>query len=175
MVKVRGKAQLWLHSKSNYINETIEVLFKDLVDMFSSKENKLVMHRNFEACKWRPGVSFIEYYNEKIILANKIGMDEEELIDYIIEGIPDDNLKTHANMQCYKNKSMLLQAFSKIQIKEPVSTSKGETKYRCFNCNYFGHFAAECRKPKRKIERVLLVVVLSIVLQPALRRRRYVR
>lgn len=118
------------------------------------KDNKLVMRRNFEARKWQYKEDFIEYYNDKILLANKIGVGDEELIDYIIEGISDENLKIHANLQCFKNKTQILQAFSKIPLKEPARTNtimKSEIKLRCFNCNSMGHFAADCRKPKREV------------------------
>ena len=107
------------------------------------------MRRDFEACTWQYNVNFIDYYNEKIVLANKIGMEGEELIDYINEGIPDENIKVRANLQCYKNKAQLLQEFSKINLKEPVITKpKGETIKRCFNCN---SFAVDCRKPKGEV------------------------
>ena len=49
--KVKGKVQVWLHSKSDYINEELDDLFAEMLNVFSSKENKLVMRRNFEAYK----------------------------------------------------------------------------------------------------------------------------
>lgn len=41
-------------------------------------------------------------------------MDEDELIDYIIDGISDIQLKSQARMHCFKSKTMLLEAFEKI-------------------------------------------------------------
>ena len=119
------------------------------------KENHVVLRRNFEQFKWKPNTTFTEYFNEKVVLADKAGVNDEEQIDYLIEGIPDENLQVHAQLQCFKSKSQILQAFAKIQLKEPptkasVSTKTATaTKLRCFNCNSLGHFAADCRKEKR--------------------------
>lgn len=151
MCKLKGKAQMWLHSKPNFINESADQILNEMKEIFCTKENKLVMRRNFEARKWKYGETFIDYYNEKIMLSNKIGIDDDELIDQIIEGIPDSQLRMQASLQCYSNKMQLLQAFSKIQLKQRQQfqnkndqANEKENKFRCFNCNSFGHFAAEC-------------------------------
>ena len=61
---------------------------------------------------------------------------EDELIDYVIEGIPDNNLKIHANLQCFQSKSQLLKAFSKISIKGREKTYNNKrmcVDYRTLN------------------------------------------
>ena len=39
--------------------------------------------------KWGYGEAFCEYYSDKVMLSQKIGIDEDELIDEIIDGILD--------------------------------------------------------------------------------------
>jgi len=61
-------------------------------------------------------------------------------------------------MHCFNSSVQLLQAFSKVTLRKPslafgrhkvVSGNQAEPAVRCFNCNSVGHFAADCRKPKR--------------------------
>ncbi|XP_046810009.1 uncharacterized protein LOC124420594 [Lucilia cuprina] len=111
MCKLRGKAQAWLHSKPNFIYESTEEILTQMKEIFCTKENKLMMRRKFEARIWKFGETFTDYYNDKIILANKVDVSDDELIDNIIEGIPDEQLRVQANLQCYTNKTQLLQAF----------------------------------------------------------------
>ncbi|KAL8157376.1 hypothetical protein AgCh_002177 [Apium graveolens] len=44
----------------------------------------------------------------------------------------------------------LARKFSNIRVKKPrYFKIKGKSKIRCFNCDELGHFATECRKPKK--------------------------
>lgn len=92
MCKLKGKAQMWLHSKPNFINDSTHNILEEMKRIFSTKENKLMMRRNFEARKWKYNEPFVDYYNDKIMLSNNIGIDDDELIDPIIDGIPDNQL-----------------------------------------------------------------------------------
>lgn len=100
-------------------------------------------------------------------------MKEEELVDYLIDGIPDKVLQNQARMQHFEKKDMLLRAFDKIKLRQDKGkqerdnnnymsdelkqeklggTHKDENKVegvRCFNCNQSGHRAKECAKPRR--------------------------
>ncbi|XP_037825491.1 uncharacterized protein LOC119614633 [Lucilia sericata] len=155
MSKVKGKAQCWLHAKSNYLHEDLNKLLDELTELFGDKENKLSIRRKFEYRKWQYNEDFITYFNDKVVLAERLRIPEDELIDYVIEGIPDNSLKIHANLQCFQSKSQLLMAFSKISLKGREQTyNKGEKResgVRCYNCNCFGHYASECQKPKREV------------------------
>lgn len=100
-------------------------------------------------------------------------MKKDELVDYIIDGIPDKFLQNQTRMQRFERKYILLRAFEKIKLwpekgkrgrdsnvnasdksKQEKSgvARKDETKAegaRCFNCNQMSHWAKECIKPKR--------------------------
>ncbi|XP_070070155.1 uncharacterized protein [Drosophila takahashii] len=114
--------------------------------------------RKFQERKWHYSEDFATYFNNKTLLAAHIRIDDEELIDSIIEGIPDTLLRQQAHMHCFNSSAQLLQAFAKVSLRKP-SFASGRPKVspgnqpgpaiRCFNCNSIGHFAADCRKPKR--------------------------
>ena len=90
-------------------------------------------------------------------MANRIAIEEEELINFLVDGISDPLLRNQARMQCFKSPSALLITFEKIsqrpdskknvavnsQPKNKTYSSAGEdtrTKtVRCFNCNQEGH------------------------------------
>lgn len=65
---------------------------------------------------------FSEYVYDKAIVANKLNIDESELIDYLIEGIPDDQ----ARMQRFGSKETLLRAFEKISLNKKSAFNKNK-------------------------------------------------
>lgn len=52
----------------------------------------------------------------KIILANKVPIDEEEIVDYMIEGISVKTIKHQAMMQQFLNKEAMLKAMEEITL-----------------------------------------------------------
>ncbi|KAH8406440.1 hypothetical protein KR222_006683, partial [Zaprionus bogoriensis] len=91
--KVKGKAQQWLHSKSNYVVEPIDTIMDEMSIVFGKNENKFTMRRKFESRKWQLVEEFSSYFNEKLILSNGLNMDEQEFIHYAVEGILDLQLR----------------------------------------------------------------------------------
>ncbi|XP_032587287.2 uncharacterized protein LOC116804352 [Drosophila mojavensis] len=111
---------------------------------------------------WSVDEKFTQYYEEKIRLAREIRLDVDELLDGLIEGIPNAVLRAQARIQCFEDPSKLVRAFAEVRLPLQRSTGgKGTTavgpgldiamkETRCFNCNYKGHWARDCRKPKRE-------------------------
>ncbi|XP_044316657.1 uncharacterized protein LOC123037894 [Drosophila rhopaloa] len=161
MSKLKDRAQVWLHSTENILTLPTQELLTQLAEAFHSKESKIMSRRKFQERKWQPSEDFATYFNGKTSLAAHIQMDDEELIDNIIEGIPDTLLRQQAHMHCFNSSAQLLQAFTKVSLRRTPFTpgrpkvaaengpGLGSTN-RCFNCNSVGHFAAVCRKPKRE-------------------------
>ncbi|XP_033217933.1 uncharacterized protein LOC117173458 isoform X2 [Belonocnema kinseyi] len=111
--KLRSNALEWFHSKSDHIEMSMEDLLKDMKQMFDHRPNRLERRRLFEERKWKFNEAFCEYYHKKLILANQVPVDDEEVVDYILDGMPDLQLRTQARMRCLKTSSELLEGFNK--------------------------------------------------------------
>jgi len=148
----------------------------ELVDhlrrMFDYRPTKIELRRRFEKRGWRNDESFSDYYYDKVILASKLSIDEDELIDCVIDGIPEIPLRNQARMHRFETKEDLLKAFEQIKLRpenknrqgrqgekskdqmeeKPPSKSKEMNQQRekkCYNCNKEGHIAINCDKARR--------------------------
>ena len=166
--KLRGSAMQWLHSKSEHIEMDLETFLSELKRMFDHQPSKLTLRKKIEDRMWKSNENFSEYYHDKVIMANRIAIEEEELIDFLVDGISDPLLRNQARMQCFKSPSALLIAFDKIsqqadskkttavnlQPKNKIHPSSGGDTgmrtVRCFNCNQEGHWSSSCPKPRRE-------------------------
>ncbi|XP_030380862.1 uncharacterized protein LOC115628787 isoform X1 [Scaptodrosophila lebanonensis] len=161
--RLKGKDVKWLQSRNDLLTIPINELLNEMETVFQNRESLLSLKRKFEKKTWQLNESFQEYFYEKLILSTKLNVDKIELLEHIIDGIPNYNLRTQARMQRFKNTTELLDAFKSIQLK-PDYTHKMDNKQniepsanansrqmvvKCFNCNSKGHMAPECRKPKR--------------------------
>lgn len=136
----------------------------------------MTLRRELEAKKWNAGETFADYLHDKVTLANRVPVMEDELISYVIEGIPNQELRTQAKVQYYQSLDALLTAFTDVpSLAKGVSRGpltrhygklqttmknrlpdgglrrqRGGDDQRCYNCNGAGHFAANCTKPTRE-------------------------
>lgn len=162
MAKFKGNALNWLHTDPKRIAMPLNELLDQFVEAFGVKMSKAEMRRKYEARIWDAKEKFAAYFECKSQLAHDINLDEDELIDGIIEGIPDEALRTQARIQCFDNPRKMLRAFAEVSllqksvsgpkksgsVKSSLSSSVPKES-RCFNCNYKGHWAKDCLKPKR--------------------------
>jgi len=146
--------------------------------MHVHRRSKLELRRNFEKRSWQPTESFPAYYHAKIVLANKASIVRDELVDYLIDGIPDGRVRDQARIQQFHTEDDLLKAFANISLlsqwktfqrkkegkaettdrhrsekKEELknnTTASRESRLRCYNCSEFGHVSGECTKPERE-------------------------
>jgi len=58
--------------------------------------SKSELRRKFEQRKWLPNERFAIYFEDKMMLANPINLDTEELLEQIIEGVPSKTLRDQA-------------------------------------------------------------------------------
>lgn len=83
--------------------------------MFFHEPSK-VLRRQFEQRTWRRDETFGEYLHQKVIMGNRIRIDEEEMVEYIIEGIPDAMLRDQARVQRFRTKRALLEVFERVTL-----------------------------------------------------------
>lgn len=60
-------------------------LLANLKAMFVHRSNRITNRKSFKSRVWKKNKPFGDYLHDKIILANRVLMDNSELIDYIIE------------------------------------------------------------------------------------------
>uniref|UniRef100_A0A1I8NKU0 CCHC-type domain-containing protein n=1 Tax=Musca domestica TaxID=7370 RepID=A0A1I8NKU0_MUSDO len=159
-MKLVGKAKSWLHSRRNTACEDVDNLLQEFCLTFGTNDTKLERRRKFEQRKWQQNENFTDYYNGKMLLANKLEMDDEELLEYIIDGITNLQIKTQVSMQQHKNTRDLYKALVNVKLPKTntamavttKSTATTTTKLdvRCYNCNSLGHYAVDCGKPRRQ-------------------------
>lgn len=166
---LEGKARQWFLSRPNNFELTIDQILFELDKLFNTRANRVQQRRNFETRYWKENEDFYAYYTQKMILANSLQLDDEELVDYLIDGIRNRNLQSQARLQMFKSPEDLLNAFSKLtdwdrgfQRREPakhmfVKSEKQNNKvsttsakdFKCYNCGERGHTSPNCKKPKR--------------------------
>ncbi|XP_017032493.2 uncharacterized protein [Drosophila kikkawai] len=160
IAKLKGNAQRWLHANATRILEPADQLCEQLITTFGVKMSKGELRSAFQRRQWLPEEKFAAYFEDKVMLANDINIDLEELLENIIEGIPAPALRNQARIQCFSEPMQILRAFAEVRLPER-KTGGNSTKQlsgkvalnkdlRCANCNSKGHFAKECLKPKRE-------------------------
>lgn len=171
--KLTGDTADWFHSVPSHLLLTLDELLKRMHAMFGMREKKLTLRKEFESRMWQHGETFTDYCH-KIILANKVPIDEDELVDYMIDGIPVRSIRQQAMMQRFSDKESLNKAMENMTLeseqkaphkseklsaaRHPKATGSARVEGdvgrkqepKCFNCNKTGHVAVKCPKPKRE-------------------------
>lgn len=177
--KVKGKTQRWFHSNSNNLNLTVEALLKEMKKMYGRETDCLMRRKKFEDRNWKRDETFADYYHEKTILANQVPINANEMVSYLIRGIPNENLRNQVRLQKFMTDAKLLEAMEDISLPAPFKPEmrkegrshhnagrkdEGTTQHRaykhgaaeqknvtrCYNCGEAGHIATRCAKPKRE-------------------------
>ncbi|KAI4473620.1 hypothetical protein M0804_015261 [Polistes exclamans] len=168
-MRLKEKTLEWFYSKLDYVTIPIEELLADLRSTFCHWQNRIVLRKIFEERVWRKDESFHEYVHNKVILGNKVPIHENAIVDYIIEGIPDANLKNQAKINRLRTKADILEAFEVVTLQEK-NRIPGDTRFvrrpynmknwnterwkstkqtrSCFICGSFDHMADSCPKKK---------------------------
>jgi len=98
------------------------------------------------------------FVDDKIMLAQCINIDADEMLSCIIEGIPNQGLRNQTHIQCFVDIGHIKRAFADVSLPKSYGVSRATTstdprdskKSRCLNCNAKGHWAYECRKSKQE-------------------------
>ena len=114
--RMKGKALEWFHSKPDHLEISLDELFGKMKAMFDHRPSKLVLRKHFEERMWKYSETFSDYVHEKTILGNRVPIDDGEMVDYVIDGIPDHNLKNQARLHNFAEVENLLKAFEKVSL-----------------------------------------------------------
>lgn len=78
--------------------------------MFHCRQSKVVTRKKFEERTWKKTETFHEYFHEKIILSNRVPIDDDEILEYIVDGIPNESLRNQARIQRFTTIERLLES-----------------------------------------------------------------
>lgn len=109
--KLRGKAADWYFSLVEHLSMKVDRLLEKMDIMFNQPLSRLERKRLFESRVWVKNESFSNYCHDKVIKGNKVPIAEEEIVDYVIEGIPSKTLRNQARMQSFSTVQELTKAF----------------------------------------------------------------
>lgn len=110
------------HLKPDFINMTFDALALELKMMFGHRQSRMTTRRKFETRAWKRDETFHEYVHEKIIMGNRVPIETDEMLDYIIDGIPDNVLRNQAHIQRFKGVESLLEAFEAVTLRNRCAT-----------------------------------------------------
>jgi len=165
-MRLRGKALEWLHSKAELVELSVEDLLNELKVMFNHRPSKIMLRKKFEERVWKKGESFTDYMHQKVILGNRVPIEEDELIEYIIDSIPERALRDQARISGLQTRASLMASFERVTLwdKKNTGTKSGEEKSQfrpkadknsegtrseqkkrnCFNCGLSDHLGKDC-------------------------------
>lgn len=168
--RLKGKAAEWFRSKPEHIEMSADDLLAEMKGMFDHRPNKVARRKEFEGRIWRKGEAFGAYLHDKVILANRVPVEESDLVDYVVDGITDLNLQNQARIQGFETTASLLRAFEKVTLgprrqkdgtAAPMGQPDGDARSqggarqrrgdgeaqkprRCYNCGGQNHISANC-------------------------------
>ncbi|XP_077270869.1 uncharacterized protein LOC143902051 [Temnothorax americanus] len=128
--RLKDKALEWFHSRPEHVELSANDILLEMRKMYDHRQSKLKLRKQFEERKWKQGEAFSAYYHEKIILANRVPVDEEEILEYVIEGISSLQLRNQAKLQQFASKDELLTAFESVNLMEEKSRPERELKWK---------------------------------------------
>ncbi|XP_024872293.1 uncharacterized protein LOC112454896, partial [Temnothorax curvispinosus] len=121
--RLKGKAQKWYYSLADNSILLVDELLEKMDAMFNQPLGRLERRRQFEARKWKKTETFSEYCHDKLILGNRVPIAEDKMVDYIIEGIPSEDLRNQAQMHSFETVPALLRGFRKIKLTMPETAT----------------------------------------------------
>ncbi|KAH0950388.1 hypothetical protein HN011_010016, partial [Eciton burchellii] len=130
-LQLRRKALAWLYSKTEHMELSMKNLLRRLKIMFDHRPSRIMLREKFQKHKWEKDESFMHHYlhfMQKIILGNRLPVVEEELIEYIIDGIPA--LRNEARVSSFGTRTSFMALFEQVEPDKKEETKNGEEKYQ---------------------------------------------
>lgn len=118
------------------------------------------MRRQFENRTWKKDETFQEYLHNKTIMGNKVPVEKDELLEYVIKSIRDIMMRDQARIQGFSSVESLLKVFERVTLRnrgatyssrhngdKRVSDKRRKTLIddkRCYNCGEREHVDVNC-------------------------------
>lgn len=117
--KLKAKAKNWFQAE-NTIAMSLDEIMNGFRKMYDHRPVRVALRKKFEAREWQTSENFADYFHDKIILAKDVPIDEEEMVDYLIDGIPSDQLQDMARMKEFATKEDMIRVFEKVSLRPTV-------------------------------------------------------
>lgn len=159
---LKGTARLFLRSKSF---RSWSELKAALMSEFHHHTTATDVHNTLRNRKKRKDENYQQYVLVMQEIASSAEIDEQDVIAYIIKGIPDSvfNKQVMLTANTIAELKAILRKYEKMKAdmqptttgySKPVQQTKplprDETKIKCYNCNETGHMSTKCPKPRRE-------------------------
>ncbi|KYN10024.1 hypothetical protein ALC57_17858 [Trachymyrmex cornetzi] len=147
--------------------------------MFFRRQSKLVTRKKFEERVWKKEEeTFYEYFHEKVIMGNRVPINDDEMLEYVIDG----TLRNQARIQRFTTADGFLETFGRVILRDrsTFSTSKsaksdkrasdqsknerkemsnsGEVRRfsdkvtHCYNCGEHDHVSLNCPSKEQGVK-----------------------
>lgn len=90
--------------------------------LYGRETDCLVRRKKFEERIWKRDETFANYYHEKTILANQVPINANEMMSYLIRGIPNKNLRNQVRLQKFATDIEMLEAMEDISLPSPCKS-----------------------------------------------------
>lgn len=87
--------------------------------MFNQPMTRLERKRLFENRVWKKGDIFNDYCYDKVILGNKVPITEEEIVEYVIDGLSSMTLRNQVRMHSFFTVTEFPKIFRRISLETP--------------------------------------------------------
>jgi hypothetical protein len=94
--------------------------------MYDQQADSMILHEEFRARKWRKDKTFSDYMHEKIVLGNRVPIEEKQLLGYIIDGIPHWGLRSNIRVSGVSTKEELRARFENVEHWDRRNETRGD-------------------------------------------------
>jgi hypothetical protein len=164
--KLKGTAKIWFNSMDEELF-TLDDLFVQLNEQFSAKISVMELHDRMRARMQEKEESTQDYVYKMIALGQNGGIKQSTIVQYILRGLRDVQLKLVAMTSCPVEVTTLMttvrfyegimlsemQAVTEPQRRQSLVTEQrsiSERKVVCYNCFGLGHLSRNSPEQQRR-------------------------